>query len=141
MPIPNIVVDSSIIVKWLNQMDEQRVTQADALLRRAQNASCTIVAPEHAKFEVGNALVYKHLTHPEIIEALSLLYSLPLTFFSWNITLAGRTAQLALTYQITYYDAAFVCLAEHLNATLITDNPKHQQKVKQIKVIPLASYK
>ena len=137
----SIVVDSSVIVKWLNQTDELHLAQADALLRRARNKSLGLSAPELAKFEVGNALSYKHLSLPELVEALSLLYSFPLTFISWNIALAARAAEFAATHSISYYDASFVALAEYLHAPLVTDNPKHQQKVKDVKVIPLVSYK
>jgi len=136
-----VVVDSSVIVKWLNQTNEQNVAQADILLGHAQNKSLGLAAPELAKFEVGNALTYKHLSTPELVEAISLLYSFPLTFVSWNITLAALTAELAATYQITYYDASFICLAEHLHAPLITDNPKHQKKVKGVTVTALKDYR
>ncbi len=136
-----VVVDSSVIVKWLNQTDELHVPQADALLNRARATALIIAAPEEAKFEVGNALLYKHLLPPELAEVITLLYSLPITFYPWHETLARRTAEIAAIYKITYYDACFVNLAESLGVPLITDNPKHQQKVRGAKVIPLKNFR
>ncbi|MBI5614042.1 type II toxin-antitoxin system VapC family toxin [Candidatus Gottesmanbacteria bacterium] len=136
-----LIVDSSVIVKWLNQTDEQHISEADLLLSRARYKSLELVTPELAKFEAGNALMYKHLSLPELLEAISLLYSLPLQFVSWNMTLASRTTELVSSAQITYYDASFIALAKHLQTPLITDNAKHQQKVKGVKVIPLKNYR
>lgn len=140
MDIPVVVVDSSVVVKWLNQTDEKYLNQADKLFKRV-STTIEITAPEQAKFEIGNALLYKHLSLPEYLEAIDLLYSFPLTFFPWNISLAKRTAELAVINKITYYDASFMCLAEYLHATLVTDNPKHQKNDKGIRIIALKDYR
>lgn len=41
---------------------------------------------------------------------------------------------------ITYYDASFIALAKLENAQLVTDNPKHQGKTTEVKVIALQDY-
>lgn len=70
-----VVIDSSIIIKWLNKINEQRLDRADQILTDAQT---------------------------------------------------GKIALLAL--------------ARQEDAALVTDNPKHQGKSKDVKVIPLADY-
>ena len=141
MPKINLVIDSSVIVKWLNSQDELYLRQADQLLSHCQGGKVELNAPELAKYEVGNALLHKGLSLPQLKASLITLYSLPINFISSNAGQAQTTAVLAYEGQITYYDAAFVDLAQYLSATLITDNPKHQDKFSKIKIIPLKNYK
>jgi len=42
----SIVVDSSVTVKWINQIDEERLNQADNLLLDAQVGSVSLLSPE-----------------------------------------------------------------------------------------------
>ncbi len=48
--------------------------------------------------------------------------------------------KLAYDLGITYYDASFLSLAKQYNATLITQNIKHQGKTKHITVKSLSSH-
>lgn len=136
-----VVVDSSVIVKWLNQKDEGYLEQAETLLKEARNGKIELLAPEIAKYEVGNALLAgKKLSYSEGKEALDLLFSLPISFYLASFELAQNTYLIADRAGITYHDASFIALAQQEKATLVTDNPKHQRKIKEIKVIPLAEY-
>ena len=54
-----LVVDSSVIVKWLNQTKEQNLEQADKILNQARDGLVDLIAPELAKYEVGNVLTTK----------------------------------------------------------------------------------
>lgn len=135
-----VVVDSSVTVKWINQVDEELLVQADKLLTYAQTGSISLLAPELSKYEIGNALIKKKLDLPEAYEALETVYQLPITFISETEELASQTYRIAEQEGITYYDASFIALAKQENAILITDNPKHQAKTKEVKVISLQSY-
>lgn len=136
-----VVVDSSVIVKWLSSEDEPHVEQADELLRACQEKRVELYAPELSKYEVGNALLKgKAFELREARDALATTYSLPIHFLPESRELAERTYALAYRHGLTYYDAAFPALAGALHATLVTDNPKHQGKVKGIRVLPLADY-
>ncbi|PIR61131.1 MAG: PIN domain nuclease [Candidatus Pacebacteria bacterium CG10_big_fil_rev_8_21_14_0_10_45_6] len=135
-----IVVDSSVVVKWFNQTNEKFLDQADKLLEDAQFGSIKLFAPELLRYEVGNALLYKKLSISQTNEVLATLHQLPITFVAESETLAKQTYKIARSAEITYYDASFVALAKQERATLITDNPKHQMKVKSAKVIALENY-
>mgnify|MGYP001576085340 CR=1 FL=1 len=136
------VIDSSVIVKWLHQEDEQLITQADAIINRAKENQAELLAPELAKYEVGNALlVKKKLTPDQAKISLASLYSFPIQFIHESEDIANETYKISCKNNITYYDASFLSLAKEYDATLITDNIKHQGKVSEIKVIPLAKYK
>lgn len=136
----SVVVDSSVSVKWVNQIDEKLLDQADRLLSDALSRSVNLLAPELSKYEIGNALLKKKLDLPRAYESLGTVYQLPITFVPESEELAKDTYKIAQEAKITYYDASFIALAHQENATLVTDNPKHQGKDKEIKVIPLSQY-
>lgn len=136
----SIVVDSSVSVKWVNQIDEKLLDQADKLLADAQAGSVNLLAPEFSKYEIGNALLKKKLDLPKANESLGTVYQLPMTFVLESEELAKDTYKIAQEAKITYYDASFMALAHQENAILVTDNPKHQGKDGEIKVIPLSQY-
>lgn len=135
-----VVVDISVTVKWLNQIDEGLLDQADKLLSDAQAGSVSLSAPELSKYEIGNALLKKKLDLPMAYESLGTIYQLPVTFVPESEELEKQTYKVALQDGITYYDASFIALARQENATLVTENIKHQGKTTKIKIISLADY-
>lgn len=135
-----VVVDSSVTVKWINQIDEELLDQADDLLSDAQSGSINLLAPELSKYEIGNALLNKKLDLPRAYQSLGTVYQLPITFVPETEKLANETYRIAHQGSITYYDASFVALAKRENAVLVTDNPKHQARKLDVKVIPLKEY-
>ena len=135
-----IVVDSSVIVKWLNQTNEVNIAKADEILQSAFEGSVELVAPELARYEIGNVLMKKRLTIPEAVISLSTVYSLPISFIPESEELANETYNIAFNSGITYYDASFMSLAKLYDATLVTENLKHQGKSKDIKVKHLKDY-
>ncbi len=139
--VKKAAVDSSVIVKWLNQENETNVEKADDLLESAYKGKMTLLVPELAKYEVGKALLMgKKLTSEQGVEALDLFYSLPLRFVSETNEMAKDTFQISIQAGITYCDASFVALAKQEEAVLVTDNPKHQAKIDGVKVVALADY-
>lgn len=138
--VKKIVVDSSVIVKWVNSQDEMHIARADALLEDCRNGNVALFAPELAKYEVGNALWKKGMTSEQAIISLGTVYAGPITFVELDESDALLVMDIASAFRMTYYDASFVRLAERLGATLVTDNPKHQGRYKKIKTVPLAGY-
>lgn len=136
-----LVVDSSVIIKWLNQQDEDLLNQADKIMSDAQNEKVSLLAPELAKYETGNALLLsKNLSITEANTILNSLFNLPIQFVDQSRVLASETYEIAKESNITYYDASFMALAQQENAVLVTDNIKHQGKSTEIKVVPLKDY-
>ena len=142
MITPTLVIDSSVIIKWLSQDKEKYLKEADKILRDAQNGKAVLISPELAKYEVGNVLLFgKKLSSEQAKVVLAKFYDLPLSFIADSEELAKETFYLAHTLKITYYDASFLSLAKKYSAILVTDNIKHQGKASNIKVIPLSGYK
>lgn len=136
-----IVVDSSVIVKWLNSTDEENVAIANTLLADALGEKVELLVPELAKYEIGNVLLKsKQLSPHEANISLETLHALPITFVTESEELAKETYLQAYENNITYYDASFISLAKQYNATLVTENIKHQGKSTTVKAISLKDY-
>lgn len=135
-----VVVDSSVIVKWVNSQDEAYLDQADRLFEDCKNGKVQLLAPELAKYEVGNVLWKKGLALPAAQVSLGTIYAGPVEFFKQDKSQAMRTMEIATKTSMTFYDATFVALAEQQGATLVTDNPKHQKKFAGVSVVPLKDY-
>ena len=136
-----VVIDSSVAVKWTTSFKEELLPQSDVILKDAQQGNLSLVAPELLKYEVGNAILHKGLESSQTKASLISLYGLPLKYVPETSEQADETLEIAQSLNITYYDAAFITLAAMLNCPLITANPKHQQKFSGVKVIPLKEYR
>lgn len=136
----SVVVDSSVMVKWLSQEGERHLEKADTLMKDMQQGKIELYSSELAKYEVGNALLQKGLPLVQVKASHASLYALPIRFISETQELSELTAQIAHKSNMTYYDAAFVSLAQLLGGVLVTDNIKHQGKATTVTVIPLAKY-
>ncbi len=135
-----VVVDSSVIVKWFNQENEQYIKNADTLLGDWESGTIAVFAPELAKYEVVNALLYKQLTEPALKASIAAFYSLPIVYKVQTEEASKETGVIAQKQKITFYDATFLQLAHELGASLVTANPKHQKSTKSVRVIPLSDY-
>ncbi len=141
MNLDVLVVDTSVVVKWLNQDNEGNIEQADKIMKDAEAGKVSIIAPELAKYEVGNVLLLgKHLTIQQASIVLNQFYKIPITYIEASLINANITFDIASEARITYYDASFMALAYQYGATLVTDNIKHQGKSNKIKTIALADY-
>lgn len=135
------------MVKWVSHDKEPNLTQADQILRDVQEEKIVLVAPELAKYEIGNALLKKGLSAKQAFQSLGTIYSLPVQFISETEDLAVQTYQLAEEARLsgnknfTYYDASFAALAKQEGATLVTANPKHQKKAKNVRVLAIEDYR
>lgn len=138
-----LVVDSSVIIKWLNRENEEFLEQANKILQRVEKGLVNIITPELSKYEAGNALLNKGLDINAFQASLEFLYKLPINFIPLDEEMAKETADIALNRRITFYDASFLALAKKRNARLITDNIKHQKPTpsSEIKVIALKNYR
>ena len=137
----SVVVDTSVIVKWVNQDKEENLPQATQILNDVKNNQIELIAPEIARYEVGNALLYsKKLIPSEANISFGTAYSLPITFVAESEDLARETFSLAHKAGITYYDASFLSLAKKYRADLVTENTKHQKSSSGVKVVSLKDY-
>jgi predicted nucleic acid-binding protein len=112
-----IVVDTSIIVKWY--IPEQHHEQARALRDAYLDGKFDLVAPALMPFEAVNALKYSgHYEGERLEEASKSLPEYGIDLVPFNKT--GPIAEIANNLDITIYDAAYIALAQKLDTKAYT---------------------
>jgi predicted nucleic acid-binding protein len=134
------VVDSSVILKWMLTHKEDWLDKADLLLKRFISGKIKLAAPVLAKYEVANAIRFKSYSNQEKLDFIKRFSEIPLKYYQVSAEQIEDIMILANDRGITFYDAVFMELAQRLNATLITANPKHQKSLPGVKVVDLKNY-
>ncbi len=121
-----LVVDASVAIKWL--LNEAGSPHAREFLERFRTGDDDLLAPDLIVSEIGNALrsaaVLKKRIPTEIVAgAMADFLRIELPTRRAGPT-ASRAVELALQYNATFYDAAYVALAlEEGIPILTTDGP------------------
>ena len=120
-----IVVDTSVLIKWIKTKDEDLVNEARRLLAGIERRSLEAHVPALLLYEVGNILLLKtDLDAAGLNGALSNLEDLPFTVAPPATPLLKRAARLGKELSLTFYDASFLALAVELDCPFITaDRP------------------
>ncbi len=113
------VVDASVVAKWF--LAERGTDGAIALRDRHVNGEVRLVAPELMVYEVANALRY----HPRVgsdrlAEHIEDLFAVEVGLDPVSEVSMTAAIQTAYRTGLSIYDAAYVALAERLDATLYT---------------------
>lgn len=121
----SVVIDASALVAFLT--NEPTAPEIAKLLQRWGSESSELNAPALARYEIANALTKQaaagNLSHEAIDEAWAILDELPIVYHSLSNGPSVVRAALALQRR-SAYDAAYLALAEDLNADLWTlDGP------------------
>lgn len=137
-----LVVDTSVVVKWILPKNESGVSEAELLIEAMREGKLTVFVPELVKYEVGNVWIKGKLLSTTQIKVVSeLFYALPLQFVAEDEQQANLSCKIAEKYLITYYDAVFLALAKLKKTKLVTDDNKMCLKtMKSGLVIPLVDF-
>lgn len=140
MKIINFVVDASVVVKWFS--DEENRSNALKILKNLEKEKCSLLAPELLVYEVTNALYKgKHMESKDIKFAIESILDIELDYYYLDKELVNQAIDFMVNYNITFYDAVYGALSFLHNAPLISANPKHHKKIKEIKVVDIANLK
>ena len=119
------VADASVLVKPFTRHDEADRAKALALLGAHADRRCRIVLPEFARFEILNAIRFGRLAiAAHTGEALLALRDFGLHFSGIDHRTIERAVGLSWTHNLSIYDAAYVALAESLEAPFVTADTK-----------------
>lgn len=131
-----LVVDTSVVLAFYLPAESYK-TQALALLADYTAGAVKLVTPTLTRYEVLNALsravrglkAGQKMGRDEALAVLSAFGRLKLEEQSVQ-GLERRILEIAERYQRTGYDAAYLALAEHLGANLITGDERFYNAVK-----------
>jgi predicted nucleic acid-binding protein len=116
-----VVVDACTAGAWL--LPDEHSAELEPLLEAVLAGKLELAAPELWIYEVTNLLVSalrrNRISDSQLEEGLHLISSIPCTFFDHRTELATRrTAKLALRFSLSAYDAAYLELADRIQARL-----------------------
>lgn len=136
-----IVVDSTVIIKWLNKNNELNIDQADKILEHVYAGKITLFAPELAKYEIGKVLLLgKKMSQTESKTPLSLLFDLPIQFVPQSQQLSKESYAIAQAYGLNYHESVFLAVAEQKGAILVVDKVNEQALATGTKILALRDY-
>jgi predicted nucleic acid-binding protein len=120
-----LVIDANVLIKLY--VPEVLSQKADSLFRDAENRRIDLIAPDLIYPETGNILWkkqrLKELSRPDVKEITEAILSLPLVVEPVKLLLP-LAVDIAIGYNITVYDAAYVALATVYKTALITADKK-----------------
>jgi len=120
-----LVIHANVLIKLY--VPEVLSQKADSLFRDAENRRIDLIAPDLIYPETGNILWkkqrLKELSRPDVEEITEAILSLPLVVEPVKLLLP-LAVDIAIGYNITVYDAAYVALATVYKTALITADKK-----------------
>jgi predicted nucleic acid-binding protein len=120
-----LVIDASVLVKPFTRHNEADRAKSLALLERHALRRCRLAMPEFGRFEVVNAIRFsRHADEGQTTAALRALDQFGLDFVVLAPPALERAVALSWDRGVSVYDAAYVALAETLDAPLITADTK-----------------
>jgi predicted nucleic acid-binding protein len=127
-PADRFVLDASIAVKW-QLTDEEYWDQAHDLITGYARGTIELVAPEHIRYEVPNAVIVAsqgrrpRITPEQAAGSVDEFLRLAVPTVT-DDELILRAAELARLHGCAFYDGLYVALALRLSIPLITADDK-----------------
>ena len=123
------LLDSSVVLKWFRR-DEVWRDVALQLRQAYIEGRMLIYVPDLLTYEIANVLRFKpDLSQGQVQAAVNSLYDMQIRIVKGSREVIKEAIRIAYLYDVTVYDAAFVAIAENLNAPFITADDKLSQKL------------
>ena len=121
----NLIIDASVLIKFF--VPEVLSAKAEQLLARVEEGSVKLFAPDLIYTEAGNTLWkkrrLKELTQSEVGKITDLIISIPLKIEA-SKALFPLAIDIAITYEVTVYDALYLSMAKVYETQMMTADRK-----------------
>jgi predicted nucleic acid-binding protein len=115
-----VVVDSSVIVKWVVAHGEGGLDAAAMLLRDQREGTVKLVAPAFAAVEVGNVMRYIGVGSEDAAGLLCDIAAFGVHLLPDSHERIRRALELGFEHAISVYDALYLALAQELDCPFVT---------------------
>ncbi len=128
MPIPLVVPDASVLLKWVLPSDDEPDADKARLLRAAiVDEAVRALVPALWLYEVGNTIARRFPTHAS--EWLSALMKFDLEEARPSHPWLAKTVDLTRRFDVSFYDAAYHALALLHNGLFVTSDTRYVNQV------------
>lgn len=136
-----LFLDSSVIIKWFRK-DEELRSHALNLRQKYLDGQLLLFVLDLSLYEIANVLHYKpDLSASEVGQAVQSLWDMGLRVTRVTLTILARAIQLAHTFDLTIYDAAFLAAAQEEKIPLVTADLKlHKQAQPSGQIVFLSDF-
>lgn len=125
-----IIVDTSIVIKWLFR-DEEDVTAAFDLYEKHVKKVEEITVPQLLFYEVANVLATKSkILQRSIKSSMNFLYGANLVTYQEKHNELVRAASLAKKHKTSFYDMLYAVVAKNKKCMLVTADVNFVEKTK-----------
>ena len=130
MPVPLVVPDASVVLKWVLPSDDETDTDKALLLRAAiQDEAVHVLLPGLWLFEVGNTIARRFPAHASAW--LSALMKFGLEEASPSQAWLAKTLELTRRYEVSFCDAAYHALALVHKGLFVTADSRYVNRVSE----------
>ena len=132
----DLVIDTSVIVKWYSAHREPGFERARALLQQHTHRRDQLHVPMLALYETGNALRYGgRLSAQEQLRCLTDLFAVGLAVHPLTVTGAALAHEVSCLFGVSFYDACFVALAQELGLSFITADERLCRQLSSLPIV------
>lgn len=124
-----VVVDTSVMVKWITAWGESGLPEAAALLQEHHAGSLQLVTPVSARVEFANVMRFIGIGHEDASWFLKDLDNAGIRFVTDSLERTLLATELAFCHRLTVYDALFLALAQELDCPLVTADRRAFRRV------------
>lgn len=120
-----MVIDTSIVIKWIKHSKEEGVSEALEYYQKFQNNEITLAVPDIIFYEISNfASRQTEETSLACQELINFLLESGTEIIPPNKESLAETIALAHTLNISAYDAAYLTTARNSKTKLLTADQK-----------------
>lgn len=137
----NIIIDASIIIKWL--LPDEEDAQALKIKQEFSEKRLTIAIPHLTYYEIGNVLKTAVKRKRIKEDSATKLYSafVDLEFVTYAIKdLFTFSLFKSIDFDISFYDASYIALSEYLQIPFITADQKLLNNVANKFILDIKDY-
>lgn len=123
-----IVLDASIVVKWIKPHNEKDIDQANEYFVQQLQGTIHVCAPALLEYEIHNTIARLTDKKPPIL--LTFLKNLNIELLPLTDRMTNFCYDLVHSHKITFYDAAYIAVADSLQCDMVTADKKLVDSVK-----------
>lgn len=130
------VLDTSVVIKWFSEYDEDDLDKALGLRHEILEGKCSVTVPDLLFYELANALRYNNqFRAKDVKDAINSVIDMGLDLRGIDAAVTGHAIEIAFKFNVTFYDAYFLALSQMENMPFVTADYKFVDRVKGFKNI------